>query len=191
MARAALLAALIVLVTGGAASARIVQPSLSGRPPVSEGRKAASSGARVNSAALLEEQVVGAINAQRVRHGLVPLRVNRQLVGTARGHSTSMAQHGYFEHESFDGAPFWRRIKAAYPALPGRVWRAGENLAWASPELSASETIDLWMSSPNHRKNMLTPGWREIGIGAVRALGAPGVYEGLDVTIVTADFGSR
>jgi uncharacterized protein YkwD len=47
------------------------------------------------------------------------------------------------------------------------------------------------MDSPPHRKNLLTPGWREVGLGAVRALGAPGVYRGLDVTILTADFGVR
>ena len=38
---------------------------------------------------------------------------------------------------------------------------------------------------------MLAPRWREVGIGGVRALAASGVYEGLDVTIVTADFGVR
>jgi uncharacterized protein YkwD len=66
-----------------------------------------------------------------------------------------------------------------------------ENLIWSSPVLSADDAIKLWMDSPPHRKNLLTPGWREVGLGAVRALGAPGVYRGLDVTILTADFGVR
>ena len=67
----------------------------------------------------------------------------------------------------------------------------GENLVWASPDLSADQAIQMWLNSPPHRKNLLTPEWREVGLGAVRALDAPGVYEGLDVTILTADFGVR
>ena len=64
-------------------------------------------------------------------------------------------------------------------------------MVWQSPDLSAAEAIDIWLNSPPHRKNLLTPSWREVGIGSVRAPAAPGVYEGLDVTIVTADFGVR
>jgi len=47
------------------------------------------------------------------------------------------------------------------------------------------------MKSPPHRKIILTPNWRDIGIGGVHAAAAPGVYQGLGVTIVTADFGVR
>jgi hypothetical protein len=38
---------------------------------------------------------------------------------------------------------------------------------------------------------MLRARYREVGVGAVYARTAPGVYGGLDVTIVTADFGVR
>jgi uncharacterized protein YkwD len=186
----ALLAAFIVLVAGGATTAPSAQPRLSAHPPVSQNRKA-SGAARVTATGELEDQVVAALNAQRSHYGLAALRVNRQLASTARNHSLSMAEHGYFDHDAFDGSPFWRRIRTAYPALPGRVWRAGENLAWASPDMSAAQAIELWMNSPAHRKNMLAPSWREIGAGGVHAIGAPGVYEGLDVTIMTVDFGAR
>ena len=64
-------------------------------------------------------------------------------------------------------------------------------MVWASPSLCAAQAIDMWLKSPPHRKNLLTPAWREVGIGGVHALAAPGVYEGLDVTILTADFGVR
>jgi uncharacterized protein YkwD len=49
----------------------------------------------------------------------------------------------------------------------------------------------LWMNSPPHRANLLAPIWREIGLGAVHSDAAPGVYQGLAATIVTADFGAR
>ena len=186
MARA-LVAVFVMLVAGGAASAQIVQPPLGAR---AEPRRA-SGAERIRAAAALEQQVFLAVNGQRVRHGLVPLRLSRKLTVSARGHSVSMAEHGYFEHDSYDGSAFWRRIRATYPEAAGRTWAAGENLAWASPDLSAQQTVDMWMHSPRHRQNMLAPRWREVGIGGVHAPAAPGVYEGLDVTIVTADFGVR
>ena len=45
------------------------------------------------------------------------------------------------------------------------------------------------MASPPHRKNILTPHWREIGISAMRLAAAPGVFGGQDATIITTDFG--
>ena len=70
-------------------------------------------------------------------------------------------------------------------------WRVGENLVWSSPQLSARRALELWLNSPPHRQNLLTPVWREVGIAAVHASSAPGVYGGSDVTILTADFGVR
>ena len=102
-----------------------------------------------------------------------------------------MAEHGFFRHESYDGTAFWHRIKPMYKPMPRRYWHAGENMVWASPGLSAAQAIDMWMKSPPHRKIILTPNWRDIGIGGVHAAAAPGVYQGLGVTIVTADFGVR
>jgi uncharacterized protein YkwD len=61
-------------------------------------------------------------------------------------------------------------------------------MAWASPEMSARQVLQLWLRSPPHRKTLLAPGWRAVGIGAVHASGAPGVFEGRNVTILTADF---
>jgi uncharacterized protein YkwD len=139
----------------------------------------------------LELQVFVAVNAVRKERGLSALRLNRGLGEAARNHSRSMAEHGFFRHESYDGAAFWHRIKPMYKPMPRRYWRAGENMVWASPGLSAAQAIDMWMKSPPHRKIILTPNWRDIGIGGVHAAAAPGVYQGLGVTIVTADFGVR
>ena len=102
-----------------------------------------------------------------------------------------MAKHGYFEHTDWDGTAFWQRIKATYRPPKQGSWAVGENLAWASPDLTVSQAIDLWLKSPEHRKNLLNPAWKEIGLGSVHALAAPGVYGGMDVTILTADFGRR
>ena len=173
------------LALAGTAAARTHQDP---QPPASS---EAPAGKAIAGAADLEHQVFVALNAVRREHGLAALRLNRALGDAARGHSRSMAEHGYFEHESYDGSAFWRRIKPAYRPVQGHYWGAGENLVWSSPDLSAAQAIDMWMKSPPHRKNILTSTWRDIGIGGVHAAAAPGVYKGLRVTILTADFGLR
>jgi uncharacterized protein YkwD len=138
----------------------------------------------------LETQVLVAINDLRRRQGVVPLRLSRALAVAASQHSLSMAEHGFFEHASLDGSPFSKRVEAAYPNTGSR-WAVGENMVWASPGLTARQALELWLSSPVHRDNLLSPAWREIGLGAVHAFVAGGVYDGRDVTILTADFGVR
>lgn len=102
-----------------------------------------------------------------------------------------MGRLGFFAHESSDGSPFWKRVQRFYPQGSFRNWSVGENLLWASPTLGAERALELWMASPKHRQNILTPIWREIGIAAVSVAAAPGVFAGNDVTIVSTEFGTR
>ena len=101
-----------------------------------------------------------------------------------------MGLFGFFEHESRNGAPFWRRIERFYPSGRG-YWSVGENLFWETPDTSGASAVHEWMTSPPHRQNILAREWREVGIAAVHFDAARGVYGGRPVTIVTADFGVR
>lgn len=148
------------------------------------------SGARAAMAAL-EVSVVARMNIVRRSHGLRPLRMNRSLHSAAVFHSRDMGRRGYFEHDSLTGTPFWRRIERFYPSRGFNSWTVGENLLWGSDRYDASFAVREWMNSPPHRQNILSRGWREVGIGAVFFARAPGEYRGRPVTIVTADFGSR
>ena len=65
-----------------------------------------------------------------------------------------MGRLGFFEHESVNGAPFWRRIQRFYPAGRG-YWSVGENIFWESPDTSAASAVREWMHSPPHRENIL------------------------------------
>jgi uncharacterized protein YkwD len=47
------------------------------------------------------------------------------------------------------------------------------------------------MASPEHRANILTSAWKDVGCAAAHAPAAPGAYNGLPVTVVTCDFGVR
>ena len=143
-----------------------------------------------NSLRAVELDVVARINAQRGARGLRPLRISRGLDAAAAYHSREMGVQGFFEHESLNGAPFWKRIERFYPMGRGS-WSVGENILWETPDTSAASAVRAWMASPLHRQNILAPEWREIGIGAVHFASARGTFGGHAVTIVTADFGTR
>src|SRR4051794_41980142 len=96
-----------------------------------------------------------------------------------------MAKRGFFSHDGYNGAPFWARIKPRYRPQRGNFWGVGENMVWSSPDLSGDQAIQMWLDSPPHRKNLLTPSWRGGGLGAPRAPGAPGGYHRPDVPIPT------
>jgi uncharacterized protein YkwD len=139
----------------------------------------------------LNHQVLAAVNHFRVAHGLVPLHESSALDGSARAHSFEMGRLGYFAHSSADGTSFWQRIEHYYGSDDFAHWSVGENLLWASPSVSAGEAMKMWIGSPEHLRNLLTPQWRQIGISAVHVLRAPGVFHGASVTIITTDFGAR
>jgi len=138
----------------------------------------------------LDAGVLVQLNAIRIAHGLVPLKLNATLSVAAAGHSAEMLADGYFGHNSNNGAAFWKRL-TRYSGAASHGWSVGENLLWSSPLVGASAALRMWMASPEHRKNILTPSWREIGIAAVHADSAPGTYGGRPVTIITTDFGFR
>ena len=143
------------------------------------------------SLSALERGVLAELNALRKQHGLSPLRVSSRLSAAARQHSLEMAARGYFSHNSANGSSFDRRIVRFYPVSGSRYWSVGENLLWSSPDVDPSGALEMWWNSPEHRKNMLTGRWREIGLSAVHVAAAPGTYGGREVTIVTTDFGVR
>lgn len=149
----------------------------------SDGRKVALSS--------LEQGVLQEINSVRREHGLAPLRLSSNLSAAARQHSQEMAARGYFSHDSANGSSFDRRIARYYPLGRNRYWAVGENLLWSSPDVDPDGALEMWWNSPEHRKNMLTSRWREIGVSAVHVPAAPGTYGGREVTIVTTDFGVR
>jgi uncharacterized protein YkwD len=126
-----------------------------------------------------ELNVLAAVNSTRAAYGLQPLRLDSTLRNAARSHSIDMLRRNYFAHGDF-GA----RMAAFH--IQGRT--AGENLAWGTGPFGRAGTIVReWLASPEHRANLLRPGYARIGIGLVRGsfLGNGGA------TVVTADFAGR
>jgi uncharacterized protein YkwD len=158
--------------------------------PQATKRAAATASARVHLSAL-ESQLLSQINLTRARHGLRPFRLSAPLTAAADQHSQSMAQKGYFSHDSANGGSFFKRIASFYTYRGYSRWSAGENILYSTPDIDSGGALRLWMHSPEHRANLLNRSWREIGLGAVHSSSAPGVYNGDEVTVVTADFGFR
>jgi uncharacterized protein YkwD len=146
---------------------------------------------QMRSVQALDAAILREVNAVRAEHTLAPLARSSELASAAVSHSRSMVSEGYFSHDSADGSAFWRRIQGYYGASGYRLWMVGENLVWASPELTARQAVEMWMKSPPHRANLLNPKWRQVGISSVWSAEAPGTYGNRPATVVTADFGVR
>jgi uncharacterized protein YkwD len=138
-----------------------------------------------------EQQTTAQINQLRVSYGLRPLKFSWALFDFADTHCEQMLADGYFGHRSLTGASFASRIETFYPVGEASYYAAGENLLWSSGSISSAQMIQRWMQSPPHRRNLLNPTWRQMGLAMVTSPSAPGVYDGLDVTVVAADFGVR
>lgn len=150
----------------------------------------AAKSARGGAVSQFERSILVELNGVRRAHGLAPLRASAPLGAAADAHSRAMGRHGFFAHESRDGSSFGDRVRRYYPPRGG-AWSVGENLLWSTRGIDAKRAVELWMQSPGHRQNILTAQWREIGLAAVTFRAAPGIYGGMDVVIITTDFGVR
>jgi uncharacterized protein YkwD len=118
------------------------------------------------------------MNESRAAQGLAPLRVDPVLERAARAHTRDMVSRGYFEH-----GPFFARMVRF--GAQGRV--LGENLAWwPGYDGVARAVVRMWLASPEHRANLLRPGFQRVGVSAL-----PGRFQGSKVRMITADFAGR
>jgi uncharacterized protein YkwD len=137
----------------------------------------------------LEAAILDAIDDLRDAKGAGPLVRTAALDQAASEHTSSMAENGFFSHTSLDGTGAIERIRSYFRG-PGQNWTVGEVLMWAPGTVSASVVVDRWLASSFHRRALVAD-WQRIGIAAVYAQNAPGVYGNRDVTIVTVDFARR
>ena len=99
------------------------------------------------------------VNQLRLQHNLPPLKLNAQLCEAAQAHAESMAQTGVIAHTDQHG----RRADYRASAAGYFYHRLGENLA--AGQLTWERALHAWLNSPDHRANLLTPDYRELGIG--------------------------
>jgi uncharacterized protein YkwD len=128
--------------------------------------------------ALTQAAVRCEINAIRVANGLKPMGTTRPLRVAATRHSVDMVRRHYFAHVSPSGQTVTDRVRrAGYDG--GRL---GENIGWGSGSLATPAAIvQAWMNSPPHREIILTPAFRDLGVGI--AQGAPVGGDGATYTL--------
>jgi uncharacterized protein YkwD len=104
------------------------------------------------------------INIVRRAYGLSFIRGNGPLNKSSLLKADAVRRCG-FSHTPC-GMSFSRTFKTA-GYLPARAF--GENLAWGQGELgSPVNALNLWLHSPPHRRNLLAPRWRDLGIAFER-----------------------
>ncbi|MBK4158929.1 CAP domain-containing protein [Corynebacterium macginleyi] len=110
----------------------------------------------VRAQAVLEE-----VNQARVGQGLNPVTENPGLNAIAQEWAEYLVEIGDLQHRP----NHWE----SYPdGVPG----GGENLLQGWDDFSAAKLVDMWMNSPNHKKNLLDPEAKTVGTGI--AVGADG-----------------
>ncbi|MFC2166119.1 CAP domain-containing protein, partial [Acidobacteriota bacterium] len=99
---------------------------------------------------------------EREDQGLSPLEILPELITLARDHCRDMAQQNRLSHDSSDGKTYPDRlVGAGLYFLEG-----GENAAFS--ETFSSQLIhQSLLDSPEHRENILSPSFDQVGIGVI------------------------
>lgn len=116
----------------------------------------------------VEEEIFNIVNKERVNAGLAPLSYNNTMEKYARIKSKDMGDNNYFSHEDLNGNLITTQMKN--DGVSYKAW--GENIAWISGALNATEIaskfMNNWMNSSGHRANILSTNFDSIGIGVYK-----------------------
>jgi uncharacterized protein YkwD len=137
----------------------------------------------------LEKKIHLLVNQERRDAGLAALEWDKDLQAIARLHSTDMGENDFFEHVNLNGEnPNDRGLNGGYNCtiqFKGYVksgiaenihqnnlyttyeYRGDKIISynWSTIDEIAKKTVDDWMNSPDHRKNILDPNHQSEGIG--------------------------
>jgi uncharacterized protein YkwD len=106
-------------------------------------------------------------NQERLKRGLVGFSTSPALAFLANGQSRNMCQAGQLIHESDRFPSGWKKFEQKLKRVGIRS--GGENIAYYTtlkdPEKWARLVVRGWMNSPEHRKNILNPEYRYLGVG--------------------------
>ncbi len=126
-----------------------------------------------------DQQLLILTNEKRRENGLSPLSLNNTLSQAASNKASDMFGKDYWAHIAPDGTTPWVFIKSSgYNYV-----YAGENLARGYS--SAADVINAWMASPEHRKNMLSSNYSDVGFAV-----STGKLTGEDTVLVVEMLGS-
>ena len=129
------------------------------------------------------------INHKRAHSGAPHVRRNAALAAAAKGHSATMDRQNFFAHDGSDGNPGTRAEAAGY-TRGWPVWSIGEDLGFGTGQAGSPRSIvAAWMHSAEHRGVLLSPDWRQVGVGVIN--GSPFGADGAGMATYAVDFGYR
>ncbi len=104
-------------------------------------------------------EMLVAINAERTKEGLAPLEIDEKLNEACGWMAEDVSTFEKLSHTDSRGrTPDVRADEAGYD------WGfIAENICGGAK--TPKEAVELWMKSKNHRKNMLSPQAKHLGVG--------------------------
>jgi uncharacterized protein YkwD len=105
------------------------------------------------------------MNKERKARHRKPLRANAVLETGALQHTLDMITQFLFSHDGSDGSDPEARIKKLGYFRGADEWWVGENIAFGyGRDSSPRKIMDTLMASPEHRANILSKHFEEVGI---------------------------
>ncbi|MBI4089613.1 MAG: hypothetical protein HY424_02800 [Candidatus Levybacteria bacterium] len=125
------------------------------------------------------EELLILTNKERQDNGVSSLSLNEKLTLAAAKKADDMFEYDYWAHNSPTGKTPWVFINSeGYEYV-----YAGENLARGFS--SAEDAINAWMASPDHRANMLSANYQDVGF-AVKV----GELNGEETVLIVEELGN-
>lgn len=132
------------------------------------------------STSMTETDLLQVTNTVRQQNNDDPLTLNSKLSAAAQAKANDMISKNYWSHTTPSGKSPWTFMQAnGYD-----YYKAGENLAYGFRD--STDTIDGWLNSPEHRANLLSADYTDVGFG----IAAAKQYQGHGpTTIIVAMYG--
>lgn len=119
-----------------------------------------------------QNMLLRAMNQDRAANGLPRLTWSPKLSVLAYDWSTQMGNDNVLHHQNLSAVI----SRSDYTEF----WTLGENILVGSIGMPIQQMEDIWMNSPGHRANILSPNYTVVGLSFVTVNGK---------TWVTVDFG--
>ena len=126
------------------------------------------------------------VNRARVAQHMRQVRFSRSLGAAARFHGADMVANGFFSHEGSAGDDLAARVRASGYSGSHPGSSASETLVWGT-DVSPRDLVQDLLQSGEHRRIVLDPRQRSVGLGLV--LGAPLAGVALPSATLVLDFG--
>jgi uncharacterized protein YkwD len=109
-----------------------------------------------------EVAFTAAINRVRVAHGLPKLTTEPALAAAAQEHSDDMLAGGYFAHGAWEQRLAAHGVGGPNLYIGENLGWCGPP---GCPDGSPAAVMRAWLRSPDHRANLLNPAFRHLGVG--------------------------